>query len=562
MMFTIKKKRAQTAVELAVFGAILIFVLGVIIRSSLSRGYQQHAALRATRMAMTASLRTSASHEIASRNFASVLIVEDRLTAGSAKYGEVDRVPFMTPGTGVHSSNLFMPVDFGDSEDLPVMDVYVNGKRFVFTTASFKTVELAHSCRNASPCPAECNGDCEDDSPQYYPGADLDPADWQPNCATATVTTTLSCAGADAGGSPCPDECGGDCSAASVNMYTETSALAVIGCARLYTIADNHPLVDEWCDNKTSDTMCPAECSATPEPGCNLSLDERFDLDRDGIPDVPEAEREGFAWQWYLVLGYNERQKSSAPLAKWRLAVKDPSGTSTTVTARIGEGIIFEEPWCKKHCQKAKNVVLDADGDLKQESIMPEGNETGAGGIITKLAVRDPNGGDVDYTVDDGDERRGVPRPGFTRDVNIYTFVRDSGDAGGTYLRIDEGKLFSGDGKQYIRTASKKDQIDVIERLFRLSNNTGRYCDGSGNPTDWSDGGNPLVRGEYLARLTNPVEVCGSGPGECFLPANMARTCMDTKNLIIFMRSRPIDVHGRKWVTDVSGDPYVDFEGE
>ena len=40
---SIFEKKAQSAMELAVFGAILIFVLGVIVRQGLSTGYQQNA---------------------------------------------------------------------------------------------------------------------------------------------------------------------------------------------------------------------------------------------------------------------------------------------------------------------------------------------------------------------------------------------------------------------------------------------------------------------------------------------------------------------------------------
>jgi len=135
-MTSIKGQRAQTAVELAVFGAILIFVMGTIVSSAVSRGNQQQSVLKATRMALTMSYITSDTNKIASRNIASVIILEDRLTAASAKYGAIDRVPFLLQASGAHSSNMFMPVDFGDSEDIPVLDVFVNGKHFSFTTAA------------------------------------------------------------------------------------------------------------------------------------------------------------------------------------------------------------------------------------------------------------------------------------------------------------------------------------------------------------------------------------------------------------------------------------------
>ena len=130
-----------------------------------------------------------------------------------------------------------------------------------------------------------------------------------------------------------------------------------------------------------------------------------------------------------------------------------------------------------------------------------------------------------------------------------------------TYFEVDEGRLFGAGGGQFIRTATKRDQIDLIERIFRLSNDTGRYCR-SGNPRDWQPspcpGSGNEIANECKLGLTNPVEVCGLA-GECFGDANIERTCMDTDNNLIFIRSKIKDLRGRKWVTPMDDDPYVRF---
>lgn len=127
--------------ELAVFGAILIFILGIMIRYSLNFNYAQRQSLIAMRMAMSESFK-SAEAGRATRNVSTVMFVEDRTTADLNKFGSASRAPFVAAATAIFSKNLLMPVDFGDEQDLPVMDIYINGKHFVFSVAGFKEYDL------------------------------------------------------------------------------------------------------------------------------------------------------------------------------------------------------------------------------------------------------------------------------------------------------------------------------------------------------------------------------------------------------------------------------------
>jgi len=141
-----KHKQAQAAIELAVFGAILIFILGTIVRSAVSNGYAQNQNFKAMRMAMLNSWNGSKAHpgkgaaQDISHNSASVLFVEDRLSPDFNKYGDLDRNPFIAQGSGTFSYNLNYPVDTAEvGANLAVMDVYINGQHFPFTTASYTT---------------------------------------------------------------------------------------------------------------------------------------------------------------------------------------------------------------------------------------------------------------------------------------------------------------------------------------------------------------------------------------------------------------------------------------
>ena len=158
--------------------------------------------------------------------------------------------------------------------------------------------------------------------------------------------------------------------------------------------------------------------------------------------------------------------------------------------------------------------------------------------------------------------RVGTAIPARSRDcknTRMYSFVRDRG-VGGTYLLIEEGKLYATSANQYIRTTQKRDRIDLVERTIQLSNDTDRFCDRNGNVTavgspDWADAG-------WSANIPNPVEACGN----CSSSANIQATCIDedpagdgTQPPVIYARSRVADLHGRKWITNTSGDDYVDF---
>ena len=120
------KAAGQAAVELAVFGAILIFILGTIIRSSVGNSYAQNQNYKAMRMALLASWNGSKTLNFStgtdpnapspniSRNTASILFVEDRISPDFNKYGGMDRNPFIAQGSGSFSYSLMYPLDAGE----------------------------------------------------------------------------------------------------------------------------------------------------------------------------------------------------------------------------------------------------------------------------------------------------------------------------------------------------------------------------------------------------------------------------------------------------------------
>ena len=155
-----KRTSAQSATELALFGAILVFVIGAIVRTGLSSSMLLNVNLRVLRMALRESYLTSegAYKRVVfdagrkwdkegsnARNMASVVVLEDRLsvTPGS-KIGTSDRIPFVSMASATMSRNLFRPIDFGEVNDIGLSDVLINGLRFPFATGGFKEVVLSN----------------------------------------------------------------------------------------------------------------------------------------------------------------------------------------------------------------------------------------------------------------------------------------------------------------------------------------------------------------------------------------------------------------------------------
>ncbi|MFH1684715.1 MAG: hypothetical protein ABH983_00255 [Candidatus Micrarchaeota archaeon] len=434
--FKLVKESGQTAMELAVFGSIFIFVMGLIVRTALGYGYQQNQALKAMRMAMRMSYMYTSGQmgghgdNNASRNSAAVFLIEDRLTSSSAKYGTVDRVPYMLSGAGTHSRNLFLNIDSNEDFSLSVTDYWINGQHFPFASARFVNIG----------------------------GLVAGHPTWQDNCA-------------------------------------RLASGAIVGCVAVYEKIPNHDGIDDW----------------------NAGCDECFDLDRDGTSDeVPAGLRPDFAWQW-----------------KIRYAFESKSGGGTLLAGNTA--------------MDTSQVTYDVDGDWKEETVYSVSSD--ANGVITSIHAIDYQEGDIDSTWEEGEP--GV-QPGLQRETEVFTFLRGQrpGEEG-TYAIVEEGRLYAATpGRQFIRTAKKKDQVDIIQREIQLSNFIdGRYCNG--------DLTVPAIVGDDTS-VPNPVEVCVNMRQECF-GGNMPYTCMAIRDKYIFVRSRIADRRGRKWVTDSTDDPYVEF---
>ncbi|MEW5894925.1 MAG: hypothetical protein AB1650_04095 [Candidatus Omnitrophota bacterium] len=412
----------QSAVELAIFGSIVIFVIGLILKISLNVSHGMNIELRAFRMALRESFLTArgdySGEFSAGRNSASVIIIEDRLTIDpSDKTGTRDRMPIMAQGAGTMTHTLMMDVDPNDIYDAPVMDLLINGVRFPFST---------------------------------------------------TQTTTKTFANLNLP----------DCQGWGFGLHTG-ACRNIDGTYRFFRKAFR--VMDEW----------------------NSADDTRFDLNWDGVVDVPDAlifsddpaynYRDVFTWQWIPAV-------------------------------------------------PAPDMMVDIDGDWKEERIV-------SCNLPVSCLVVDSQDGDIDGTVDEGSEARfavdhpGIryQKPGLIPDMRAYSFTDDD-----TMLRIEEGQLYDPASGRFIRNQTRQDHLDIIERVFYLSNDTKKFCADATTPQVWSEA---WARNRGLLGMTNPVEACG----DCFSTMggvdHRKLTCMDTTVPAIFVRSLIRDRRRTRWIT-------------
>lgn len=549
-------KKAQAATELAVFGAVLLFILGLIIRNAVNNNYSQSQYLKAFRVALSESFQ-KAEEGKSSHNFASVLFLEDRRDAESTKYGSTNRFTVSANGAAAFSKNLFMNRDWRNYDNLPVTEMFINGSQFSLWTAKYRVVG-------------------SDVPPYYGPPISFDRyhryhPDWDDKCFPYpdTYGDMRWCNGRD---DSQPDWC------ACIHVYAKIPSTDKNFCSP-------DPL--KWSACCTTDTNDPdyAYKQLKSDNTC-LTQDWRFDLNRDGTRDMPKSdvavnERDNFAWQWKDIKG----------------TIDDPGAPDKTSEIDLSAG---------------KFTTLDVDGDLKEEQVMKVGfykantdalqsisgdnspDEAEISGLfygiskypIVRYWVFDSQYGDLDLTYDSRDQRdykahtnndpsddhtydipydrypdaifrQRLPRPGLTQESNIYTTT-----GAGTYLLIEEGKLYddNDDNKQYIRDVQKRDRVDVVERTIQLSNDTGRLCGNGDVETGctYDEDGNCITvhwdaaDHEPNTALNPFIQVCN----DCNNAANKDKNCFDETTKILWVRSRLTDTQGRKWITDVSSDVY------
>jgi hypothetical protein len=132
-----KKKRAQALVELAIFGSLILMLLGILLSYGLRYGLQQKTMMHAFRKALELSGNETQGGQ------ASYLYIQDRhLPNPSNPWAIGSVVPFYASATVIRSYNLTETPDFGKYEELPQLTIEIKGSQgsriYTFKTAGFR----------------------------------------------------------------------------------------------------------------------------------------------------------------------------------------------------------------------------------------------------------------------------------------------------------------------------------------------------------------------------------------------------------------------------------------
>lgn len=499
------KTKAQAVTELAIFGAILIFVIGGILRNSVDAGMNQFQSLKAMRWAMLQSLY-GVRNGTKSRTTASVIFIEDRLSPDAGKVGSLERSPTVQVSSGTFTNTLFMPLDWLEYQNIPLTDLFVNGTHFTLSTARFIVYDIRLDPNNASQMRV---WDLTNNVIKYYPRG----GNWLDDCL------------------PGP-----------------------IGCPIFQQIIASN-----------SSKFCATQAACIDATITAAQLDQRFDLNRNDVySDDPAgpALRGKMSWQWIATSGLNSKLGVNADTGVYPTFDIDLDRKEESVYA-INPNSLWDKTGPNYNVQLGAEPLVSREVDmtaLEAASIVWQdvlddngvviGQEIVSKDVAQQVYVLDFNQGDIDGTFDDTDRLNRLANSlpdverGLQRATSVYSQTKD-----GTYLEINEGRAFvptySGTG-EYVRSTSKKDQIDVISRTFQMDNNTGRFC-GTESNTRW------VTIGNQPGGFPNPVQYCVNSSifqaANCFTPATVSTTCYDAGTKVLFVRSRIEDKSGRRWAT-------------
>ncbi len=407
--------KGQAATELAIFGAIIIFVLGAIIRSAVSSGQGQDASLKAMRNALVESSKSTPGDT--SRISPSMFYLEDRLSPDFGKYGSTERAPFTAQGSGSMTNLLMYPLDVDELTDafnrpinkhIPVMDMFINGKHFTFSLARLVNKSFSSSCGGAPRCVGPSGG-------------------WDFSCK---------------GGHGCPIFY-----QTIVNMEDGTSVSSGAS-----SEARQEALEKRFC---VSSGQCPGL----------LTGQERFDLNHDGnfSNDPPSSLYANMTWQWRGVQAMDDNEDDGKPL---HIDADHGVYPSFDVDGDGQEETIYEVNYNNGVATGA--VVFDSqEGDLDMTS--PDAAVGKVGllndmAIYTKPAFGSPKG---NYLLMQQGKVWGLDG-GFIRSVNR----KDQADLVERKIQLsnDTGRMCGGIG-----VPSEVPDVEVCGNCFSV-NNIARTC--------------------------------------------------------------------------------------
>ena len=544
-------------VEIAIFGSILIFLIGVILRTHLSNTQSENHQVMAMKIALQQSNINSLGIGMmanSSRNSASVLFIEDRLYPDFNKFSTIDRSPFIASGSGTMSNRLEYPIDFetyayqpvGEiGYNLPVMDLYVNGQHFPLTTAAY-IFRLLYD--DLSECPDDTLGSSLQKGPEYsrcyrqvhekvggvggnthkFYGMEVNgTTQWDGTATNATFDLQRN----DWDISPTGEWSG--IPKTSFSFCTDD----VTGCQGTATscgsLSDIRVCTKYWAWQWRSIAATGGSFLASvPTTPKDVTLGFKSSDGSSDSPNYPSADTSGsLREQSIYAISQVAHDTLKGRLSTSRIKPYEINGNPFLLSLTMP---LFDV--AGGGCP-GFTITTSADGTRRCGLAGDLGiTRKPVAGIVTGVVILDNQLGDLDQTYDK--KLSPGPPPGLMSEMQIYSQVNS-----GTYLEIKEGKLFNPETHAVVRSISNRDHIDLISRAVQLSNDTGRFCRLTSGGTYQPPANLIDQHGEE-----NPVKACS----DCFSNAHSSRTCFDVSSRILYIRTVLGDRTTRKWFADVS----------
>lgn len=489
------RKKAQTMIELAVFGAVLFFLIGGIASNYISGSQQQQAQLQALRKALLSSYQSGQAGKT-ERVAASTLVFEDRLTGEGGKYATMERQPVVMGGSGLLSIQAMQPGIFNEPNSSPLMDLVVNGKAFQFRTNAYvqyvialkpdntvqiiqvkavaddqlpvvSTIPAMGTCSGGAYNACASNSNCGHGTTCVKTPVDI------PKTQTEFMKDAVtSCLTTGSAGDPVQN-----CNAGTPEQRARLAREWL-----LYPNANGDPLF--FYHMMSNDPLFHQSAGRTPIPG----IDE-LNLLRDGDSShvFPSSSTLEPAWKW-----------------AW--------DSLTAAIDKIDEN-------------EGSYPAYDVDGDLDEENVFQAEDVTsvycasGACRNAYRVGVQDSSLADVDPSKDASDFTDPAQAPGMRQETQIKSEVSAE-------TEVKEGWIFSDSLPYNISKATKK-QSDMIERIYQMNVNMN---DPAG----------------FIALNSSVIEAANN----CTSAANETKTCFDTNTKTLYIRSRLSNQRGHKWVTN------------
>jgi hypothetical protein len=125
--------RAQSILELAIFGSIVLFLFGILIQYGMSLNYQQHLSMQTFRKA----LGIAKSRGSTSPNVTLTVVKDLPMPSPSNPFAIGETSPIVAQASGVWSRDVSSALDITESER-PRTDIMINDTKKTYTTGIFR----------------------------------------------------------------------------------------------------------------------------------------------------------------------------------------------------------------------------------------------------------------------------------------------------------------------------------------------------------------------------------------------------------------------------------------